>query len=311
MSSIITVNNLVKRYKKANKNSVDGVSFEVEEGSFFAFLGPNGAGKTTTISVLTTTLTKTRGEVTIAGYNLDRDQDAIRKEIGIIFQNPTLDNNLSAEENIRIHVGLYGTYTFMPFFRMMNTKYKERLMELATLMELQDEIFKPVKSYSGGMKRKLEIIRSLMHNPKILFLDEPTTGLDPVSRKAVWEYLQNVRKTKNITVFLTTHYLDEAEGADQVVILNKGKVIMNDTPEHIKDKLTDSKMVLIGSQNMELEAELKKLKLDYTFDGLRFSVDLNEKMSVQAIIKAIDTPLNSLRINQPSLEEAYIKIISE
>jgi ABC-2 type transport system ATP-binding protein len=311
MPKSIEVKNLVKRYKKAQKNSVDDISFSVDEGSFFAFLGPNGAGKTTTISILTTTLSKTRGKVSIAGYDLDEDQDKIRKEIGIIFQNPTLYLNLSAEENIRIHVGLYGTYPFMPLFRMMSSQYKDSLMELATLLGLQDDLNKPVKSFSGGMKRKLEILRSLMHKPKILFLDEPTTGLDPVSRQAVWKYLQTVRKEGNVTIFLTTHYLDEAEGADQVVILNKGKIVMDDTPEAITDKLTDSKIMLIGSQIHEIENELKKNRYDYSFDGVRFSVDLNEKVTVQDVIKSINSPLSSVKIHQPTLEEAYIKFISE
>ena len=311
MSSIIQVDNLVKRYKKASRNSVDEISFEVEEGSFFAFLGPNGAGKTTTISILTTTLTKTSGKVKIAGYDLDKDQANIRKEIGIIFQNPTLDLNLSAEENIRVHVGLYKTYPFMPLYSMMSHEYRTRVEELALLLQLDGDLHKPVKTYSGGMKRKLEILRSLMHNPKILFLDEPTTGLDPVSRKAVWDYLQHIRKSENITVFLTTHYLEEAEGADQVVILNKGKIVHNDTPENIKDTLTDSKLVMVGSDNMKLEKELKDMKLDFSYDGFRYTVDINDTVNIQDVIKGIDTKLNSIRIHQPTLEEAYIKIVNE
>lgn len=311
MTQIIQVSNLVKRYKKAAKNSVDSISFDVEEGSFFAFLGPNGAGKTTTISILTTTLSKTGGKITIAGYDLDKDQDKIRKEIGIIFQNPTLDLNLSAEENVRIHVALYGAYRFAPTFGLMPQEYKDRLLKLAELLELNEELKKPVKSYSGGMKRKLEILRALMHKPKILFLDEPTTGLDPVSRAAVWKYLKKMRQEEKITVFLTTHYLEEAEEADRVVILSKGKVVMDDTPDNIKEKLTDSKLLLVGSDQQKLEKEIKQFKYPYTFDGVRFTIDIDDHFDIQAAIKKIDTPLSSIRIHQPTLEEAYIKVIEE
>ena len=151
-------------------------------GELFAFLGPNGAGKTTTISILTTTLAKTRGTVRIAGHDLDRDATAVRRSIGIIFQNPSLDLHLSGEENIRLHVALYGLYGYRPFYRAMPAEYRERIEELADVVGLGDEVFRPLKTYSGGMKRKLEIIRSLMHRPSVLFLDEPTSGLDPVSR---------------------------------------------------------------------------------------------------------------------------------
>lgn len=311
MPNSIEVTDLIKRYKKSETNSVDSVSFSVEEGSFFAFLGPNGAGKTTTISILTTTLSKTSGTVRIAGYDLDTDQDAIRREIGIIFQNPTLDLNLSGEENIRIHVALYGTYSFALLFRMMSQEYRDRLMELAHLLDLTEALFKPVKSYSGGMKRKLEILRSLMHRPRILFLDEPTTGLDPVSRKAVWDYLQTVRETSRITIFLTTHYLDEAESADQVIILNKGKIIMNNTPEMIKEQLTDNKIILAGAEMAVLEQELQKYHYHYIFDGTRFVVDLTDTLTAQTVIKSINSPLTFIKINQPTLEEAYISFISE
>jgi len=234
MDQVISVDNLVKRYKGAKRDAVAGVSFDVKAGEFFAFLGPNGAGKTTAISILTTTLNKTSGSVKIAGFDIDREEKQVRRNIGVIFQNPSLDLVLSGEENIRVHVALYGLYPFRFSFRMMPPLYRERVSELAKVVGLGDVLFEPVKSYSGGMKRKLEIIRSLMHNPKILFLDEPTSGLDPISRKDLWRYLHEVRKKESVTVFLTTHYLDEAEGADRVVIINNGKIILEGTPAELK-----------------------------------------------------------------------------
>jgi ABC-2 type transport system ATP-binding protein len=222
---IIRVENLVKRYKKATSNAVNGISLEVFPGEFFAFLGPNGAGKTTTISILTTTLSKTSGTITIAGHDLARQSKQVRQNIGIIFQNPSLDLELTAEENIRLHAGLYGTFRFMPSYRLMPQAYKDKVEQLAALIGLEADLFKPVKTFSGGMKRKLEIVRSLLHDPRVLFLDEPTSGLDPVSRHDLWQYLQKVRREHGTTIFLTTHYLDEAEGADRVCIISKGSIL--------------------------------------------------------------------------------------
>jgi ABC-2 type transport system ATP-binding protein len=221
--NIIEVKDLFKRYKKSDKTAVDGISFSVKEGEFFALLGPNGAGKTTTISILTTTLSKTSGSIQIAGYDLDKHSDLVRQNIGVIFQNPSLDLNLTAEENIRFHAILYGLYSFSPSYNLMPDEYKEKILNLAKILEIDKDIFKPVKSFSGGMKRKLEIIRSLMHDPKVLFLDEPTSGLDPLSRKNLWSYLEKVRKENKTTIFLTTHYLEEAEQADNVLVVSSGK----------------------------------------------------------------------------------------
>lgn len=235
--SILEVKNLTKQYVKAPKPAVDGISFHVDEGEFFAFLGPNGAGKTTTISILTTTLGKTSGDVKIAGYDVEKQAKEVRERIGIIFQKPSIDVNLTAEENIRFHACLYGVYSYRPTFRMMNPSYKKRIIDLAELVGIGDQLFKPVKKMSGGQQRKFEIIRSLIHTPKILFLDEPTTGLDAVSRRGVWEYLNNVRQENGTTIFLTTHYIDEAEGADTVCIINNGKIAACCSPAQLKTTL--------------------------------------------------------------------------
>ncbi|MFT4007123.1 MAG: ATP-binding cassette domain-containing protein, partial [Lacrimispora sp.] len=235
--SILEVKNLTKQYVKAPKPAVDGISFHVNEGEFFAFLGPNGAGKTTTISILTTTLGKTSGDVKIAGYDVEKQAKEVRERIGIIFQKPSIDVNLTAEENIRFHACLYGVYSYRPTFRMMNPSYKKRITDLAEIVGIGDQLFKPVKKMSGGQQRKFEIIRSLIHTPKILFLDEPTTGLDAVSRRGVWEYLNSVRQENGTTIFLTTHYIDEAEGADTVCIINNGKIAACCSPARLKTTL--------------------------------------------------------------------------
>ena len=237
MNKILEVNNLVKRYDKARDNAVDDVSFSVNEGEYFAFLGPNGAGKTTTISILTTTLNSTSGEVKIAGRDVIKEAKKVRDMVGIIFQQPSLDRELSAEENIRFHACLYGVYSYRPTFKTMPKDYRDRVMELAEVVGIADSVFKPVKKLSGGMQRKLEIIRSLIHTPKILFLDEPTTGLDAVSRRGLWEYVNRSRKENGTTVFLTTHYIDEAESVDKVCIINHGKIAACCSPEELKQTL--------------------------------------------------------------------------
>lgn len=252
MVAVIAVENLVKRYRDSDRNAVDGISFTVAEGEFFAFLGPNGAGKTTTTAILTTVLAKTAGRVTIAGHDLDRNEGLVRRQIGVIFQNPSLDQNLTGEENLRVHAAIYGLYPFRFSFASMPLTYKEQVAELAALAGLQKEIFQSTKSYSGGMKRKLEIIRSLLHRPKILFLDEPTAGLDPVSRKNFWEYLERVRTAEKITIFLTTHYLDEAEDADRVCIINRGKILLNAAPAEVKKQFAKHKDASLEDAYIEI-----------------------------------------------------------
>ncbi len=309
MSAIISVSNLVKKYKKAEQNAVDGVSFDVAEGEFFSLLGPNGAGKTTTISILTTTLSKTGGTAMVAGFDLDKQAALVRRNVGIIFQNPSLDQNLTAEENIRLHAVLYGIEPFAATFKGMSPIYQKRVYELAEVLDLKKEIFKPIKTFSGGMKRKLEIIRSLMHHPKVLFLDEPTVGLDPLARASLWEYLQNVRKTEKTTIFLTTHYLDEVEDCDRVCIINKGKVVKLGTPDSIKHDLTTEYVIVDAEDRLKLRIDVEALGLKLEGEG-PFHIRLNGH-SAQQLIQGITVPLSVLRIHSPSLEEAYLTIVEE
>jgi ABC-2 type transport system ATP-binding protein len=306
---IIEVTDLVKRYAKSETNAVDSVSFYVEEGAFFSLLGPNGAGKTTTISILTTILSMTSGRATIAGFDVARDAAKVRETIGVIFQNPSLDVNLTAEENIRFHANLYGLFPYRPSFSMMDDAYREKVKELSFVLGLERDIFKPVKSLSGGMKRKLEIIRSLMHRPKVLFLDEPTTGLDPISRSNLWEYLQDIRKKEKTTIFLTTHYLEEAEGSDYLCIINNGRIEAKGTPGEIKKVLIEKYISADAHDRNTLMKELLSKRIRFSGKG-PFRIDLDGKTSHQ-LIRAIDTPLIDLRIYNPTLEEAYVAIIGQ
>ncbi len=308
MAPIISVENLVKQYDKAKTPAVKGVNFSVNEGEFFAFLGPNGAGKTTTISILTTTLSKTSGSVKIAGFDVEKEAKHVRENVGIIFQQPSLDTQLSAEENIRFHVCLYGMYSYRPTFKMMPTAYKNRVMELADIVGIKDALFKPIKKLSGGMQRKLEIIRSLIHTPKILFLDEPTQGLDAVSRRSLWEYIDQVRHKYGTTVFLTTHYIDEAEHVDKVCIINQGKIAINGSPDEMKQSLLKQELILDADDRASLINELSGMGLAHKID--KHVILPYQDITPQEIIAGLKTRLSVLKMEEASLEDAYIEYLT-
>ena len=304
---VIEVRDLAKRYRKAERNAVDGVSFDVQPGEFFALLGPNGAGKTTTISILTTTLRPTSGSVLIGGADAVRDPAAVRRQVGIIFQKPSIDLNLSGEENVRFHALLYGLYPYRPFFRMMPAEYRRQVAELAELLDLGDDIFKPMKKMSGGMMRKLEIIRGLLHRPRVLFLDEPTAGLDAASRRSLWEHLQEVRRKSDTTIVLTTHYLDEAEAADRICILDQGRVVKLGAPGRLKAELAREYLVLDAADRPALRRELERQGLAVHESG-PFRVMLDGR-AAQEVIRSLKSELTLLRTHAPSLEDAYLSIV--
>ena len=224
--NIIEVSNLTKKF--GDFTAVDSISFTVKRGETFAFLGPNGAGKSTTIKILTTLLSPSSGNIFVDGENPDKNQEIVRKSFGIVFQDPSLDDDLTALENMELHAALY---------RVPRTARAKRIEDLVTFVDLWDRRNSLVKTFSGGMKRRLEIARGLLHHPKILFLDEPTIGLDPQTRNHMWSYLKNVNKNENMTVFFTTHYMEEAEkNADRIVIIDSGKIIAEGTAESLKSQ---------------------------------------------------------------------------
>ena len=232
----IEVDHLVKRYRAATANALDGISFEVPEGQLFCLLGPNGAGKTTTVSVLTTTLAPTSGRARIAGLDVATEQGQVRRQLGVVFQQPSLDLNLTAEENIRLHAVLYGLYPWRPSYRLMPAGYRSQVRDMGCVLAISDLLGRRVRTLSGGQRRRLEIVRALMHRPAVLFLDEPTAGLDPESRRSLWAYLAQARAALRTTVFLTTHYLAEAEAADAVCVLAGGRIIERGSPAEVKQR---------------------------------------------------------------------------
>lgn len=249
--SVIEVSGLVKRYRGAARNAVDEISFQVKGGEFFCLLGPNGAGKTTTVSILTTVLEQTSGEVRIAGRDVSTDQGGVRREIGVVFQQPALDQNLTAEENLRLHAMLYGLCRWRPLYRWMPASYRTQVQETAGVLGMEDALGRPVRTLSGGQRRRLEIVRALMHQPRVLFLDEPTAGLDPQSRRSLWAYLSQARAELGTTILLTTHYLEEAETADAACVLSRGRIVDRGSPAELKQRhgsrsLEDAYLAVLG-----------------------------------------------------------------
>src|SRR5258706_4946361 len=221
--AVIQASGLVKRYGQIE--AVRGIDLAVGNGEIFGFLGPNGAGKSTTISILCTLLTPTAGSARVAGIDVVRDPARVRQRIGLVFQDPSLDDMLTGRENLEFHAWLYGVPT---------SERNKRIDEMLALLQLTDRARSQVKTYSGGMKRRLEIARGMLHQPKILFLDEPTLGLDPQTRQSIWTHLNELRDTKGITIFMTTHYMDEAEFCDRIAIIDQGKIVALCTPDELK-----------------------------------------------------------------------------
>ncbi len=306
---VIEVADLVKQYKKSTARAVDGVGFEVHRGEFFALLGPNGAGKTTTISILTTTLLPTSGTVRVVGHDVVTEAAAVRERVGIIFQQPSLDLNLTGEQNVRLHAILYGVAPYRTSYRAMPSSYRDKVAELAQLLGLGDEVFKPVRTLSGGMKRKLEILRSLLHRPEVLFLDEPAAGLDPLSRRDLWTYLRTVQEESGTTVFLTTHYLEEAEDADRVCVIAGGQVQASGSPLELTRRLVGQQQLVIDAEDRAaLSTELRRKRIASTGDGPFHLVAADTE--VAPLLARIKTPLTLVRTHAPTLEDAYLDIIA-
>lgn len=261
---VIKVEHLVKKYKE--HLAVDDISFSVEEGELFAFLGENGAGKSTTINMLCTILEKTAGEATICNYILGKEDDEIRKRIGIVFQNSVLDNKLTVKENL---------YTRGSYYGLSKAEIADRLVPFAESFEMDDIWNRNYEKLSGGQRRRVDIMRALIHNPKILFLDEPTTGLDPKSRKLVWDYINYLRQKRGMTIFLTTHYMEETKDADHVVILDKGKIICKGTPAQLKTKYATSKLVWYTNQCQGAEVLIRELSDKYVYDVDHYNINFN------------------------------------
>ena len=296
----IKTENLVKRY--ADVTAVDGVSLEIKEGEVFGLLGPNGAGKTTTISMLSTLVHPTSGTALVAGHDITRDPLAVRRNIGIVFQEPSVDDLLSARENLYLHSMLYG----MP--RREIGPAIERMLKMVNLTDRGDSL---VKTFSGGMRRRLEIARGLIHGPKILFLDEPTLGLDPASRKAVWTHIRALKETHNTTIILTTHYMEEADSlADRIGIINRGRVIELDTPDALKRKVGRDLVYITGEVN---ETAVKALPFvrDCRKSGARCEISIEDSgANLQALLNAAGR-IEEVEVRRVTLDDVFLKFAGQ
>jgi len=297
MSNIIEVRDFVKKYDKFT--AVDNVSFEVEEGSIFAFLGPNGAGKSTTINTLCTIFDKTAGTLTIDGKDVSREKDAVRSVIGVVFQEPTLDNKMTVLENLVMHCHFYS---------IPKSETTERINFVLNLVDLLDWKKSMVSSLSGGMKRRVEIARSLLHYPKVLFLDEPTTGLDPQTRAHIWEYIVKLQKEKNITIFLTTHYMDEAEICSKVAIMDAGKIVAMDTPYHLKQQYTKDHANITTVDGQGLETLLDKAGFVYKKKTGYYSIEVDILPELMEILSEQKESITDLEIKKGTLNDVFLKI---
>jgi len=297
--SIITVDNLSKKFKSLT--AVDGISFEVNEGEVFGFLGPNGAGKTTTISILCTLLSPTGGSAAIAGFDCANRPDDVRRSIGLIFQDTTLDAGLTAYENLKFHAYLYNLDR-----RLTET----RIDEMLGVVELQGRKHDLIKNFSGGMKRRLEIARGLLHYPRVLFLDEPTLGLDPQTRNTIWDFINRLRKQETITVFMTTHYMEEAENCDRIAIIDAGKIIAIDTPARLKEMVHGDVIHLVTADNQGASAEIRRtfnIEAREENGGLALEVEKGDEF-IPRLLHGLTVRTLSVSLKKPTLNDVFLKL---
>ena len=293
----VQVSGLSRRFGEIT--AVDGISFEVGESEIFGFLGPNGAGKTTTISMLCTLLRPTAGRATIGGYDIVDDPAGVRREIGIVFQDSTVDERLTARENLVFHGELFG---------MAKEEIRPRAYHLLDRVGLLDRSNDAVITYSGGMRRRLEVARGLMHWPSVLFLDEPTVGLDPQTRRSIWAYARSLRDTEGVTIFLTTHYMDEAEACDRVAIMDYGKIIALDTPDRLKARLGGDVVSIAGPDNEALAREVREsfeIEPRFENDAVEFNVEQGGEF-LPILLNRIEGEVRSVGIRAPTLEDVFV-----
>ena len=296
---VIEASNIVKRFGELE--AVKGVSFSVKEGEIFGFLGPNGAGKTTTINILCTLLKPTAGQAKVNGHDVIKERSQVRQSIGLVFQEPALDDYLTAEQNLRFHGYAYG---------IPKNVLEPRLKELLEMMELWDRRKGKINTYSGGMKRRLEIARGLLHHPRVLFLDEPTLGLDPQTRRRIWDYIHDLRKRENLAIFMTTHYMDEAENCDRIAIIDYGRTVALNTLEKLKDGVGGDVISVKTEDNEEAMRLLEgqyKLKPGIENGIISFTVPHGEEF-LPKFVSGFPLRLLSIGLRRPTLEDVFLKL---
>ena len=293
----VSVSGLAKSYGEVE--AVRGIDFEVRTGETFGFLGPNGAGKSTTISILCTLATPSSGSARVAGHDVVRQREAVRRSIGLVFQDTTLDAYLTAEQNLRFHAELYG---------VPRSAFEPRMRQVMDMVGLWERRGSLVSTYSGGMQRRLEIARGLLHAPRVLFLDEPTVGLDPQTRSSIWEYINGLKGREDITIFLTTHYMDEAENCDRIAIIDHGKIVAIDTPAALKASVgKDRVQIRTDDDDAAIAAIRDRFGLEAAIaeGAVTFAVESGEQF-VPRLFAELGMPIRSVSVSRPSLDDVFM-----
>jgi ABC-2 type transport system ATP-binding protein len=293
----VSVSELTKWYGEIE--AVRGIDFEVDTGETFGFLGPNGAGKSTTIKILCTLADPTSGTARVAGHDVVKEWDTVRRNIGLVFQDTTLDSYLTGAQNLRFHADLYG---------VPKAAFAPRMRQVLEMVGLWDRRDGAVATYSGGMKRRLEIARGLLHAPRVLFLDEPTVGLDPQTRVSIWDYINDLKRREDITIFLTTHYMDEAENCDRIAIIDHGKIVAMDTPEALKASVgKDRVQISTADDPAAISALADEFGLEARMhEGLvTFSVESGEHF-VPQLFSRLPVAIRSVSVSRPSLDDVFM-----
>jgi ABC-2 type transport system ATP-binding protein len=293
----VEVRGLAKRYGEIE--AVRGIDFDVTQGEVFGFLGPNGAGKSTTISMLCTLVRPTGGRASVAGHDVVRERDAVRRNIGLVFQDTTLDGYLTAAQNMRLHAELYG---------VPREAIRPRMRQVMEMVGLWDRRDSQVNTFSGGMKRRLEIARGLMHSPRVLFLDEPTVGLDPQTRASIWTYIRQLKEAEEITIFLTTHYMDEAENCDRIAIIDKGQIVVLDTPARLKEAVGKDRVQIKTDDDQAAIAALRErfeIEASVAEGAVTFGVPAGEQF-VPRLFSELGQEIRSVNVSRPSLDDVFM-----
>ncbi len=297
MEKIIEVENLSKSYRDVQ--AVRGIDFYVDAGTLFAFLGPNGAGKSTTIDMICTLLLPDAGSVRVDGYRLGRDDDKIRGSIGVVFQDSVLDDLLTVRENMETRGSLYG---------MKGKRLEDSVKKAARAAEVEEFLDRRYGKLSGGQRRRADIARSLVHTPKILFLDEPTTGLDPQTRKSVWDTIRHLQQEEGVTVFLTTHYMEEAANADYVAVIDGGIITAKGTPAALREEYSSDYLKISPANMEEIETLLKQKEIGYKVNGVRIDIKLHKTLDALPVLKLCEGLIESFEVISGSMDDAFIAI---
>ena len=294
---ILEIEHLSKSY--GNVKAVDDISFDIERGEFFSFLGVNGAGKSTTINIITTVLPKDKGKITLAGRDLDKDPMFVRSKTGIVFQNSVLDQRLSVYDNLFSRASLYG---------LAGAEKKRRIGEISEMLGLDEFIKRPYSKLSGGQRRRTDIARALIHTPELLILDEPTTGLDPKTRKTVWETVEYIRRQSGMSILLTTHYMEESDKADRIVIIDEGKLVAEGSPVQLKDRYSSDYVIAYAERSVKTDKLLGERKYDFVYENNAYRVSVKDSEAAKRFLDENPSLCADFEVVKGKMDDVFLRV---